>query len=670
MRGVALLVCSLGLGAIAPAAPPAVADSGRWEIENAALRVTLDPAAGRFVVLLKSTHHQWTQAPGRGEGAAPAFQNMRRLAATKRTLTWEFTPAGLTNAFQLTLSLPAKGADLSVELKSADPQTPIRDFFPLPPLAQDSSDASLVVADYCNGHLYSLREPPLRTWFNLWDIDMPWVGVCDVAEGWGYALIVETDDDATIRLVKESRAGHELWAPQAGFQASQGQFRTPRRFFYHFTDRGGYVELAKRFRQYARERGWLVTFKEKLRQNPNLVRLFGAADVWGDASLKFAREAKAAGVDKMIIHGRTAPADMQAINALGYLTSEYDNYTDIFQVEPGKPIDAQHGQVPGEVVLQADGQRMKAWITWDKQQYMKRCPSRWVPAAKVVVPKAVSERPFLGRFIDVTTAEALYECFDPAHPLTRTQKRRCGEELLGYVRSLGLVTGGEHGRYWAVPELDYIEGMMSGTAYPWPAGHLIHPKTKDQTFEHPWGGRYPKWADYAKWNLGAGQRVPLWELVFHDCVVSTWYWGDSNDFLLEAAPEFTARKDAFNILYGTIPILWANREGGWHLNRDAFLRSCRNTSKFHELVADKEMLSHEFLTPDRGVQRTRFSGGFEVTVNLGAEPALVKFGLKTQMLPPNGFVVKGPKIRQLRTLKKGQPRTVIHTRNFHFTENQ
>jgi hypothetical protein len=30
-------------------------------------------------------------------------------------------------------------------------------------------------------------------------------------------------------------------------------------------------------------------------------------------------------------------------------------------------------------------------------------------------------------------------------PLTKGQKRQCGVDLLGYVRSQGLVVGGEHG---------------------------------------------------------------------------------------------------------------------------------------------------------------------------------------------------------------------------------
>jgi hypothetical protein len=151
----------------------------------------------------------------------------------------------------------------------------------------------------------------------------------------------------------------------------------------------------------------------------------------------------------------------------------------------------------------------------------------WVPTARLVIPQVLREQPYLGRFIDVTTAEGLYECYDDKHPLTRVQKRECGEKLLAYVRSQGLVVGGEHGIWWGVPHLDYIEGMMSGNRFGWPAGHLIHPKNRQEKFSGPYGT--DTWENYDRWSMGHRYRAPLWELVFHDCVVSTWYWGDSND---------------------------------------------------------------------------------------------------------------------------------------------
>lgn len=665
----------LGATALVAAASAAAfaAPDGPQVLENEQLRVTVDPQAGTLRVLDRPSGQEWFSAHARNKVAEPRFRSLRRLPGAGAAVSFEadFGSTGKRpNTLRVTLRLAESGGDLAVEADMTDREAEIKPFAFLDPLVTETDQAALVVADYSNGHLYPANtKTPVHSYFNASRLDMPWVGLCDLARGTGYLLLVETSDDAQVICRSPGEGGRALAAPQVQWSPSKGKFAYPRKLLYHFAPRGGYVALAKRYRAYAAEQGLIVTLAEKLKQNPNLQRLFGAPDIWGDSSLRFAREAKAAGVDKMLIHGRAAPADMRAINDLGYLTSEYDNYTDVLPVSPGKPVDSSHDRIPESVVQKSDGQRMTAWLTFDKQQqYMKRCPALWVSTARQVVPKLLATQPFLGRFVDVTTAEDLYECFDPNHPLTNGQKRQSGADLLAFMRSQRLVVGGEHGIWWGVPGLDYIEGMMSGGFASWPAGHLIHPKSKDQGFDSPWGGKYGKWADYERWGIGHESRVPLWELVFHDCVVSTWYWGDSSDFLLEAAPEITAKKDAFNILYGTIPLMWANQEGAWHKARDVFLRTYRNTCKLHEAVAGAELLSHEWLTPDRAVQRTRFSDGTEAVVNFGAKPHAVPVGGKDHLLPQNGFVVKGPKIQQSLVLDGQRPVTTIRTADYLFSD--
>lgn len=653
---------------------PVTLEQDQGVLQNEHLRVSVDVKTGTLTVDDKAAGHTWRQ-PAKDAKSARPLSNVRKVEGGAPGIVFD-AGFGWNRAekkpwmLQVKLTLAPGSRDLHVEADMAARQTEIENVAFLDPLVLDTPGAAAVVADYSSGHLYPLTQKPVaERWFSVSRLDMPWIGVCDLDKGFGYAILVETTDDAFLQLRKLKMGDRELAAPVLGWTPSKKQFAYPRRAIYHFTAKGGYVALAKRYRAYAKEHGLVVPFAEKLKKNPNLDRLFGAPDVWGDASLRFAREAKAAGVEKMIIHGRSSPADMKAINELGYLTSEYDNYTDVTPVEKGKDVDALHDHLPDAAVLKADGQRMTAWLTFDKKtQFMKRCPALWMPAAEKVVSKALSTHPYLGRFIDVTTAEDLYECYDPKHPLTRADKRACGEKLLAYVRSRGLVTGGEHGIWWSVPHLDYIEGMMSGGSYSWPAGHLIHPKTKDQEFTSPWGEKLGKWEAYAKWGIGHENRVPLWDLVFHDCVVSTWYWGDSSDFLLDAAPEITPKKDAFNVLYGTIPILWANREGSWRKDRSVFLRTYRNTGKLHEAIAGAEMLDHEFLTPDRAVQRTRFSDGTEVVVNFGAKAYSAEVGGKRYELPQNGFAVKGPKIEQSLALVGGRPVTTIRTPSFQYSD--
>jgi len=644
-----------------------------WIVNNGKIRLTVDPSKGWFSIRELEKGTDWEQPKRDSIAAEQAFRNVKQIPDGISFQASLPDHGGNLIGTSLELTLSPELPQLTIKTNREDTNEPFWGCFSLDPLLSRLEKGVIAISDYSDGHLYPLDDKESPLWGGeAGRLDMPWIGVCDLASGAGYALIIETPDDATLYFPGYKAEGKELRLPRLYWEPSKGKFSYPRIIHLYFTPSGGYVALAKAYRAYAKDKGLIVPFREKLAKNPNIRRLFGAPDVWagwepGFDYLTFALEAKAYGVEKMLYQGRSSPENIAKVNALGYITSEYDNYCDLLQVEEGKEIDSSHGRLPDDAVLMANGERMTAWLTWDKKiQYMKRCPALWKETAQVVIPKVLKEYPFIGRFIDVTTAEGLYECYDENHPLTKRAKRQCGVDLLAYVRSLKLVVGGEHGIWWAVPVLDYIEGMMScNNFFSWPAGHLIRPKSKSEKFTDPWGYNLPSWDVYEKWGIGHQWRVPLWELVFHDCIVSTWYWGDSSDFLLAAAPEITPKKNAFNILYGTIPMFWTMT---WKENRDVFLRSYRNTCKLHEAIADKEMLSHEFLTPDHAAQRTRFSDGTEVIVNFGEKPyQLVREG-KTYLLPQNGFYVKGPRIEQLMVLLDGKVVTSIKAPGYLFSD--
>ncbi|MDR3706973.1 MAG: glycoside hydrolase [Capsulimonadaceae bacterium] len=658
-------------------------EGGAWTLQNNKLKVDIDCNHGWVSVLDRASGHVWQQPAalaGISGSIAPAaspedkFRNVEKVPASKGSgvqFEANLGPGHSTPPVQVSITLEAGSTDLVVVTDVAARDQKVSSVNGLESFVLDSANGVLAVADYCDGHLYPLdaKPFPIRS-SDGGRLDMPWIGLCDLDKGYGYSLTLDTSDDATINYNDCTVAARTLICPQVVWKPCMGTFNYPRRVIYHFAPAGGYVVLAHAYRDYATKLGLIVPFTEKIKRNPNIARLFGAPDVWGNATLKFARQAKLAGVDKMLIHGQTNAADMQTIDDIGYLTSEYDNYDDIQPIDDAHKLDSNHDLIPDHVVLKADGTRMTAWLTWDKKiQYMKRCPSFWVASAQAVVPDVLKAHPFLGRFIDVATAEALYECYDPAHPLTRAQKRQCGVDLSAYMSSQHLVVGGEHGIWWAPMHEDYIEGMMSGGHTSWPAGYLIRPKTKDEPFTWPSGQKLSGWDSYEQLGIGHKWRAPLWELVFHDCVVSTWYWGDSSDYLLTAAPEITPKKDAYNVLYGTIPLMWANKEGSWTTARDVFLRTYRNTCKMHQAVALSALVDHQFLTADHDVQSTRFADGTRTIVNFGETPYRATLDGLTYLLPQNGWVAIGPKIRQSLALEDGKPVTTIEAPGYRFNDH-
>jgi hypothetical protein len=192
--------------------------------------------------------------------------------------------------------------------------------------------------------------------------------------------------------------------------------------------------------------------------------------------------------------------------------------------------------------------------------------------------------------------------------MTRTESREWKMKLLDYVsRDNKLVTGCETGHDAAVPFLHYFEGMLSLGPY-----------------RVPDSGRRMQviWTNVpeavAKFQLGHQYRLPLWELVYHDCVVAQWYWGDYNNKL----PALWDQRDLFNALYGTPPMFMFDRKF-WEQNKQRFVQSYRNTCPLARKVACAEMTDHRFLTPDRSVQQTTFANGVTVTANFG----LIPFGL-------------------------------------------
>jgi hypothetical protein len=650
-----------------------------WRMENETLCLYIDHWRGTLSVRDKRINYIWRQPIRERITSTPVFHSFQWIPNGLSFKTTLNSASGAKFSVKIEITMPSQAAQIDIAVDMDRQDEMIENLYFLEPFVGEMEKGVVAMADYCNGHIYPFDEFPFDSW-GADRLDMPWIGICDLERGNGYALIIETSDDAIVYFNRYHLKEKKLVLPQIRWEASKGKFAYKRKVIYHFANKGGYVALAKAYRAYAERKGLLVTLREKTKKNPHLRLLFGAPDVWFEEGLwredtshylPFVLEAKTYGVEKMLIQGRSTPENIAFANSLGYITSEYDVYTDILPLEEGQSeVDPLHGRVPEDVILMQNGERMKGIFTWDtKLQFYKRCPALWIETAKVNIPKVLKKYPFLGRFLDVVTAEGLYECYDERHPLTRSEKRECNVELLRWVRSLGLVVGSEHGIWWAVPVLDYIEGMMSGNPahFSWPAGQLIRPKSKDEEFSDPFGNKLPKWKLYEKWGIGHKWRVPLWELVFHDCVITTWYWGDATDFLWDAAPEITAKKDAFNILYGTIPLLWSRT---WSSNRDVFLRSYRNTCKLHELIADKEMVSHEFLTADHDVQKTVFSDGTFVIVNFGEKPYKFNYEGQSFLLPQNGFFVKGKMIEQKRVLKEGKIITSIKAPGYIFSDEQ
>ena len=471
--------------------------------------------------------------------------------------------------------------------------------------------------------------------------------------------------------------------------------RKPARSFQiHFLGRGNYVTMAKAYRQVAREKALLVTWQQKLKDNPERAKLFGAANIklWSALDRRMNEEStqeervrtnwtfnEAAQVaehlkndlklDKVLftlggwIHrgydnqhpdilptapecgGDAAFSDCaRRVMNLGYLFCLHDNYQDIYRDSPSWDEHLIMKTQDGKLAHGGHWAGGRAYLICSQSALQLAQRPQNLPAVK----KLSNANSY---FIDTTYAAGLQECYDPTHSLTRRDDMKWKQALSDYARQKFGVFGSECGREWAIPHSDFFEGLtgVSGRYY-----HNENLLTK----------------------LGANV-VPLFDLVYRDCIAIYGKYGyDPNhaaEYVLHhislarplnyhsmpphlywthsAADE---KSDDKTIGVATLsagdPALFTHAENGWASGLHPMDRFIKNTyevlSPLNELTAQMPMTQHQFLTPDRKVERTIFGQGADavrVLVN-GSSTNYVcgsKLGGRL-VLPSFGFLVESP----------------------------
>ena len=443
-------------------------------------------------------------------------------------------------------------------------------------------------------------------------------------QGAGALTIIETPTDAetTFRERSNGRLGMGV-----EWRAENGRFGYARRLRVVFFDHASPGALAARYRAEMKRRGFRVTFAEKARRNPRIAEglrmLKGAPNIWywteRRDKAQVARELRRLGFGNMLFstvtrHDLGAWVEPDEVAELaripGVLTTEYDIVHDAMEPEMLPRIDATRPHWPPEVwergdyVMDAEGRIVRGWKVALKENpgkpavgCLKICQACGGWYMRRRLRERLAEAPYRARFYDVT-GTGITECHNPRHPLTLRQAVSARREMLGIPgREFGLVTGTEEGLECFVPECDYLEGNFS--AYTWRVD----------------GGRN-MWKTYEtspavmKYAIDPATRYPFWEMVFHDCVSSYWYWTDYNNRFLDT----WWQRDALNAITGTAPMYLFTPET-FAKQKERLAESVKVAARTAKETADFLLLEYRWLSADRLVQQSRFSGGFTVTVN-------------------------------------------------------
>jgi len=616
-KGMFFLLAGLLLCSWSQAAPQ------KLTINNAAISVTLNTDNATLSVTDKRTGHTWRQQ---------SLTDGKIIQSTKTGYGIEMTlhHPGLDMDIETELLLDKDLPEFTLGLTSkGELKWSLR--FPHPFVTEPGT---YLVVPMNEGISFPVEDktisPRRLVAYGGHGICMPFWGVTDGKQG--YMAIIETPDDASIGIKRIDRklCIAPEWDPQ------KGRFGYTRRLRYVFFDKGGHVAICKRYRSYAQKAGLLKTLEQKRKENPDVDLLVGAVNVWcwEKNALAIVREMKSLGIERILWSHREQPDVIKSMNEMGgILTSRYDIYQDLMdpqvveqQLRRVHPDWTQAGW-PKDIMLDKNGNFRKGWRVRGRDGQMYPCGvlcDRQAPKyARQRVPAELKTHPYHCRFIDTTTASPWRECYHPDHPMTRGDSRHWKMELLRVIcEDMKLVTGSETGHDAAVPYVHYFEGMLSLGPYRVPEAGRNMRKIWDEVPER-----------VAKFQVGHKYRLPLWELVYHDCVVAQWYWGDYNNKL----PALWDKRDLFNILYGTPPMFMFTRQV-FNQNKDRFVQSYKNVCPVARAVGYAEMTDHRFLTADRNVQQTSFANGITITVNFGSKPYRLPDGKKIE---PMSYHVSG-----------------------------
>ena len=458
----------------------------------------------------------------------------------------------------------------------------------------------------------------------------------------GCLAIIETPENSGIRYTVRRNGFRQA---NVSWQHDRLAFGHDRRVRFVFGRQFGPMKMALRYRAEMKRKGYWVTFAEKRRRYPRLAEkidlLAGAPNVWywaeGGDKAGVARRLKELGFENILMQFATrhdlgtwvTPEEIRAVAAVpGVIAGEYDIYRDFMDPANIPLIDCTRPHWPtnvwenGDYVLWSNGAVARGWGV-DRKDGKGRigcaalCEARAWPYAREHIGRAIAEAPHSARLLDVTGG-GLGECWNPAHPLNKRQSRDARFALFDNVqREFGILVGTEDGGEWCVPACCYFEGTMSA-----PNHYRVD------------GGRY-MWKVYdevpdnVRRGLDETVRVPFFEMVFHGCVVTYWYWCDYNN-------KFTAlwrKHDLFNALYGTPPMYLFTPETFPKI-QDRLAESHAIATATAKAAGMSPMCAFRWITPDRKVQQSRFENGVVCTVNFGDRPFRMKDG---RIVPPNGF---------------------------------
>jgi hypothetical protein len=311
------------------------------------------------------------------------------------------------------------------------------------------------------------------------------------------------------------------------------------------------------------------------------------------------------------------PEAIKAAVDAGYLIAPYDSYQDA--MKPGLRTDwatSHLGQAAhdGCAVIQPDGQPHAGF----KGEGRYTTPECVRPILEARIRAIQAAAGFNSWFLDSYAAGMLFDSYRKGAEMTQAQHAAGNAESLRLVNdALGLPTGSEDGNATTAGGLLFGHGMQ--TPFIGWGDPEMH---EDQHSPHYVGGWWPSGEPavffkrvplperYRTIHFDPAHRLPLYQAVFHDSIITTHHWSfDSLKF-----EDVDKERELTRLLYN-VPGLYHLSAGSLETRLPLIKRQDSFFRPLHERLWDVALTGFQWRSDDRLVQETTFADGTRLIAN-------------------------------------------------------
>ncbi|WP_342227788.1 glycoside hydrolase [Rickettsiella endosymbiont of Rhagonycha lignosa] len=372
-----------------------------------------------------------------------------------------------------------------------------------------------------------------------------------------------------------------------------------------------------------------VSLKQKILENANVNKLLGAFHiwVWGDGkSLVMLDELEKLGIKHALINYDASPVldsanidkdYIRKAESLGYLIGPYDSFDNAQNPKTSDSITSTWSNHlwPEACIRNPNGSLLTGFA--NRGCYLSSEALRLRESRQKNIANQIEKMLNNGDntlFLDCDAAYPLYDDYSKHHPMTREQDLNNRLERMRFICSAQkIVLGSETGLAWANPTSAYNNGaFLAFSAAFWPVlqdkKHFgvwwpnYAPKVLFQAYDAP--------AEFINASYNPRYRLPLYEAVFHDSVISTDRW-ELNELKI---PAIRKTKALLQNLYN-VPPIWVLDQKTLQKNKKYFVEYYNYFSPLHQMTGIEALTTFDWLTDDHLVQQTQFGNRLILTAN-------------------------------------------------------